>query len=56
MMDMDGAKDSFVFYDREKPDYNQSVDFDTFQLLQSVYMRISYGWIDWRSIYGSFVS
>ena len=56
MMDLDGAKDSFVFYDRTKPDYNQTVDFDTYQLLQSVYMRISYGWLDWRSVYGSFVS
>ncbi len=56
MGDLDMMQESFIFYDRVRPDYNSTVDFDTFQLLQSIYMRISYGWLDWRSIFGNLVS
>lgn len=56
LIDLDNIKDSLIFYDRIRPDYENTVDFDTKQLLQSVYFRLSYGWKDWRWIDGSQVS
>jgi hypothetical protein len=56
MVDGQRLKKELIFYDRIKPEYKTDVDFDTYRGLQAVYMRISYGWKDWRSVLGSQVS
>jgi hypothetical protein len=56
IVDMDGMKDSLVWYDRIKPESKNTVDFATWILLQATYFRCSYGWKDWRWILKSTVS
>lgn len=56
MTNMDLQKDSLLFADRTNPELNNTVDFETFALKSSVYMRCSYGHRDWRWIYGHQVS
>jgi hypothetical protein len=56
MVDMDAMKQNLVFIDRIKPEYQTSGDWDTYRLLQKVYMRIGMGWKDWRWIYGHSVT
>jgi hypothetical protein len=47
-------KENCIFYDRRSADYNSIIDFETYQLKASGYMRYSYLAIDWRWLmYGS---
>lgn len=45
-----------VWYDRIKPETASTVDFDHMLYKYRIYMRFSYGWTDWRWVYGSQVS
>lgn len=56
MVDLDRLKDTLMFYDRIKAEYKTTVDFDTYMILQAVYERFSYGFTDWRAVYGHKVS
>ena len=49
-------RENNLFLLRTKPEFNSTVDFDTFILKFSVYSRYSCGWIDWRWILGAQVS
>jgi hypothetical protein len=41
-------KRDLVWFDRVLPETNMTIDFDTFQVKDSVYFRNSYGFKDWR--------
>jgi len=56
MVDMDRMKEQLKWLDRIKPETKNTVDFMTYILQTAIYMRHSYGWIDWRFIYGHNVS
>lgn len=56
LVDITAMKNSLVWFDRIKPEYNNSIDFTTFVLQNSVYFRLSWCWLDWRWVYGSQVS
>lgn len=56
LVDLDRIKKDFVFFDRIPAEYKTTIDFDTYRNLQAVYMRLSYGWLNWRGILGSQVS
>lgn len=45
-----------LFINRISPELKNTVDFDTYMMKHAIYMRFSYGWLDWRWIYGSNVS
>lgn len=45
-------KRDLAWLNRIMPEINTTVDFHTFQVLHSVYMRHSWGWKDWRWLYG----
>ena len=49
-------KKDLIFMDRMKPEFKMTVDFDTYQVKHAVYMRMSYGFIDWRWVYGHLVT
>lgn len=52
MVDMTMMKKFLKWFDREKAETAANVDFNTLLTEFSVYMRYSYGWTDWRWIYG----
>lgn len=56
LVDLDTMKDNAVWFNRIKPEAKNTVDWDTYMLLQATYMRFSYGWKDWRWIIKSTVS
>jgi len=56
LVDLTAMKDALVWFDRTPPEYNNTIDFETFILKNSVYFRVSWGWLDWRPFYGSQVS
>lgn len=45
-------KDSLIWIDRIAPDLNTTIDFETLLTKISLYMRMGYGYLDWRWIYG----
>jgi hypothetical protein len=49
-------KQSLMFIDRIKPELNNTVDFETFVLKSSLYMRFACGFTDWRWVYGHAVA
>lgn len=56
MTNMDLQKQDLMFNDRVKPELTNTVDFETFAMKSAVYMRCSYGFRDWRWVYGHQVS
>ncbi len=56
MVNLDLMKESLIWFNRIEPEVASTWDFDTLLLKTRVYFRCSYGWIDWRWIYGSIVS
>ncbi len=56
LVDLDKVKSDFVWFNRIAPEYKNTIDFDTYVLLQAVYGRHGYGWKGWRSIGKSTVS
>jgi len=51
MLDMSSMKDNFKWIQRADAETNNTVDFDTFALMTSVYERHAGGFIDWRSYF-----
>lgn len=49
-------KESCIWFDHTKPDYKQTVDFETYQLKVSGYMRYSWMAMDWRFVLWANVS
>lgn len=49
-------KKDLIWIDRISPETKNTVDFQTYQLMQAVYFRCAAGFIDWRWIYGHEVS
>lgn len=47
------APRGLICYEREAPDLITDNDFDTRNLLASTYCRYSFGWTDWRGLFGS---
>jgi len=56
LVDLDDMKDNLVWFNRVKPESKNTVDWDTYNLLQAIYFRSSYGFKDWRFIAKSTVS
>ena len=56
MVDKDAMKNDAIFVDRMKAEINNTVDFETYMLRTSAYMRCAYGWKDWRFVFGHNVS
>lgn len=56
MVDLKKMKKNLIFWDRIKPEYKNTIDWDTYALKQAVYMRLGVGFKDWRWIYGHSVS
>lgn len=51
MLDMSTMKDNFKWIQRADAETNNTIDFDTFALMTSVYERHAGGFIDWRSYF-----
>ena len=49
-------KKYLVWIDRIKAEPHNTIDFETYQVKHSVYMRCANGFTDWRWIYGQIVS
>ena len=56
MVDRQRMKNDLIWMDRIAPEPKNTVDYDTYMLLQAIYFRCSYGFIDWRWIFGQNVS
>ena len=56
MADSRMMKMFFIWLNRIPLEFGRDKDFDTFISKFSAYMRYSYGWVDWRWIYGHLVS
>lgn len=52
MMDMEYAKQFLLWFDRIKPEFFRDREFDTLTAKFAGYMRYSFGWSDWRFIFG----
>jgi phage major head subunit gpT-like protein len=52
MVDMDKMKEQIKWLNRITPETKNTIDFQTYIVQTAVYMRHSYGWIDWRFIFG----
>jgi len=56
MVDMDAMKRDLIWINRIKDDVRSTVDFENYAVKVSIYLRVAYGWRDWRWIYGHSVS
>jgi phage major head subunit gpT-like protein len=52
MVDMDKMKEQLKWLNRISPETKNTVDFQTYIVQTALYMRHSYGFIDWRFIFG----
>jgi hypothetical protein len=48
LVNLSGMKSSLNFYNRVKPEPKSTIDFDTYAVLQAIYLRFSCGFDDWR--------
>ena len=53
LVDSNLMRENLIWYNRVAPQVNSEQDFDTFAYRWSIYARYSYGFYDWRWIYGS---
>jgi hypothetical protein len=53
LMDSVMMKEYHLWFDRIKPEFQKDREFDTYNAKYSGYMRYSYGWSDWRAIFGN---
>jgi len=56
MVDMKRMKKNLIFWEHTKPEYKNTIDWDTYALKQAVYMDCGAGFDDWRWVYGHNVS
>jgi phage major head subunit gpT-like protein len=52
MVDLDKMKEQLKWLNRISPETKNTIDFQTYIVQTALYMRHSYGWIDWRFILG----
>ena len=53
LMDSLMMKEYHLWFDRITPEFQKDREFDTYNAKYSGYMRYSFGWSDWRAIYGN---
>ena len=53
LMDSLMMKEFHLWFDRVTPEFQKDREFDTYNAKYSGYMRYSYGWSDWRAIFGN---
>lgn len=53
LLDSVMMKEYHLWFDRIKPEFQKDREFDTYNSKYAGYMRYSYGWSDWRAIYGN---
>lgn len=53
LMDSVMMKEYHLWFDRIKPEFQKDREFDTYNAKYAGYMRYSFGWSDWRSIFGN---
>ena len=46
-------KQNLLWFDRVKVEFNQDTVFNTYESRYSAYMRYSYGWTDYKWVYGN---
>ncbi|HUX46394.1 MAG TPA: hypothetical protein VMV58_00140 [Desulfosporosinus sp.] len=49
-------KKDLIWMDRIAPELKNTVDYETYMIKHAIYFRCSYGFIDWRWVYGHSVS
>ena len=52
LLDSQMMKEFFLWFDRINPEFQKDKEFDTYQSKYSGYMRYSFGWSDWRAVFG----
>lgn len=52
LLDSVMMKEFFLWFDRVSPEFQKDREFDTYNAKYSGYMRYSFGWSDWRAVYG----
>lgn len=53
LMDSLMMKEYHLWFDRITPEFQKDREFDTYNAKYSGYMRYSFGWSDWRALYGN---
>ena len=53
LMDSLMMKEYHLWFDRIKPEFQRDREFDTYMAKYAGYMRYSFGWSDWRAIFGN---
>lgn len=53
LLDSQMMKEFHLWFDRIQPEFQKDREFDTYNAKYSGYMRYSFGWSDWRAIYGN---
>ena len=53
LMDSLMMKEYHLWYDRIKPEFQRDREFNTYMAQYAGYMRYSFGWSDWRAIFGN---
>lgn len=53
LLDSQMMKEFHLWFDRINPEFQKDREFDTYNAKYSGYMRYSFGWSDWRAVYGN---
>lgn len=56
LIDSQMMKEYFFWFNRIHPEFQKDKEFDTYNAKYSGYMRYSFGWSDWRCIFGQLPS
>jgi phage major head subunit gpT-like protein len=56
MVDMELMKKLLIWINRISPETNNTIDWETFMIKESIYGRFGNGFLDWRFVYGHNVS
>lgn len=56
LTDKDKMKENLLWFDRIPAEFKTNIDWQTYAVMNAVYLRFSYGHRDWRWIYGHNVS
>lgn len=52
LLDSVMMKEYFLWFDRVAPEFQKDREFDTYNAKYAGYMRYSFGWSDWRAVFG----
>ena len=56
LLDSVMMKEFFLWFDRIPVEFQKDREFDSYMAKYAGYMRYSFGWSDWRAVYGNNVS